>query len=113
MDVHEQMKERLGGPPSPTEDEVTKSIEQYTAGIPSSAILGIALGAMLLSIVAQLGGRGKWGSFVGQWVPTILMLGVYNKLVKLEGHDQTDRGDGQAVPSRRSRRPTPQDRSRA
>jgi hypothetical protein len=43
MDGLEQMKERLGGSPSPTEDEVTKSIEQYTAGIPSSAILGIAV----------------------------------------------------------------------
>jgi hypothetical protein len=113
MDDLRQMKERLGGPPSPTEDDLTKSIEQYTAGIPSSAFLAIALGAMLLSISAQFGGRGKWGNFVAQWVPTILMLGVYNKLVKLEGHDQTDRGDGQAVPSRRLRRLTPQDRSGA
>jgi hypothetical protein len=113
MDVLEQMKERLGGPPMPTEDAVTKSIERYRAGIPSSAILAIALGAMLLSILAQLGGRGKWGSFIAQWLPTILMMGVYNKLIKLEGHDQTDRGDGQAVQSRRSRRPTRQDRSRA
>ena len=51
MDVLERMKERLGGPPSPTEDDVTKSIEQYTAGIPSSAFLATALGAMLLSML--------------------------------------------------------------
>jgi hypothetical protein len=25
-------------------------------------------------------------------VPTWLILGLYNKLVKVEGHDQTDRG---------------------
>jgi hypothetical protein len=74
--------------------------------------LAIALGALLLSIVSQIGGRGKWGSVIAQWAPTILMLGVYNKLVKLE-HDQTDRGDGPAVQSRRSRRPTRLNRSRA
>jgi hypothetical protein len=25
--------------------------------------------------------------FVGHWVPTLLLLGVYNKLVKLHGSD--------------------------
>jgi hypothetical protein len=42
--------------------------------------------------VAPLGGRGKWGNFIAQWVPTVLTLGVYNKLVKFEGHDRFDRG---------------------
>jgi hypothetical protein len=75
-----------------TEDDVTKSIERYTAGIPSSVFLAVAIGAMGLSLVGQLGGRGKWGNFVAQWAPTLLVMGVYNKLVKLEGHDQRDRG---------------------
>jgi hypothetical protein len=26
--------------------------------------------------------RKTWANFVGQWVPTILILGIYNKLVK-------------------------------
>jgi hypothetical protein len=75
-----------------TEDEVTKTIERYTAGIPSSAFLAVAVGAIGLSLLGQLGGRGKWGNFIAQWVPTLLVMGVYNKLVKLEGHDQQDRG---------------------
>jgi hypothetical protein len=79
--------------PTPTEDQFTKSVEQYTAAIPSSAYLGIAVGAMALSLICQMTGRGKWGNFIAQWVPTWLIIGVYNKLVKLEGHDQTDPGE--------------------
>jgi hypothetical protein len=30
----------------------------------------------------------KWGNFIAQWVPTWLIIGLYNKLVKLEGHDR-------------------------
>lgn len=76
----------------PTEDEFTKTIEQYTASIPSSAYLAVAVGAMGLSLLFQVTGRGKWGNFIAQWVPTWLIIGLYNKVVKLEGHDQTDRG---------------------
>ena len=76
---------------TPAEDAVTKSIERQTARIPSGAMLALALGAMGVATVSQLSGRGKWGNFIAQWVPTILIMGVYNKLVKLEGHDQTDR----------------------
>jgi hypothetical protein len=32
------------------------------------------------------------GDFIAQWVPTWLIIGLYNKLVKLEGHDQLDGG---------------------
>ena len=28
--------------------------------------------------------------FVGQWAPTLLILGLYNKLVKQHGSDFTD-----------------------
>jgi hypothetical protein len=79
--------------PSTTEDRFTKTVEDYTGAIPSSAFLGVAVGAMALSFALQVTGQGKWGNFIAQWVPTWLIIGVYNKLVKLEGHDQTDRGN--------------------
>lgn len=75
-----------------TEDEFTKTIEEYTASIPSSAYLGIAVAAMGVSFLCQVTGQGKWGNFIAQWVPTWLIIGLYNKVVKTEGHDQTDRG---------------------
>ena len=80
------------GAGSMTEDEVTKSLERVTSSIPSSAYLGIALAAIALSLAAQIGGHGKWGNFVAQWVPTWLIIGLYNKLVKTQGHDRMDRG---------------------
>jgi len=78
--------------PEPSEDEFTKSIEKSTASLPSSAFLGIALGAIGLSLVCQVTGKGKWGNFIAQWVPTWLIIGLYNKMVKQQGHDQFDRG---------------------
>ena len=75
-----------------TEDQFTKTVEKYTATLPSSAYLAVAIGAMGLSLVFQATGRGKWGNFIAQWAPTWLILGLYNKLVKLEGHDHSDRG---------------------
>lgn len=90
MESYEQ-NEILDNAPQPSEDEFTKTIEKYTASIPSSAYLAIAVGAMGLSLFCQLVGRGKWGNFIAQWVPTWLIIGLYNKVVKQEGHDQLDR----------------------
>ena len=73
--------------PKPTEDQFTKTIEIYTASVPSSGYLAVAIGAMGFSLACQVAGRGKWGNFIAQWVPTWLIIGLYNKLVKLEGHD--------------------------
>ena len=97
MDVMRQAEQLVGPPPEIREDQVTKTIEKYTAAIPSSAYLGVAIGAMGLSLLFQLGGRGKWGNFVAQWVPTWLIIGLYNKVVKTEGHDRQDRGHGTAT----------------
>jgi hypothetical protein len=75
-----------------TEDRFTKTVEEYTGAVPSSAFLGIAVAAMAASLAFQLAGQGKWGNFLAQWVPTWLIIGLYNKMVKLEGHDQYDLG---------------------
>jgi hypothetical protein len=91
METEQEITEQGDSESNRREDRFTKTVEQYTARIPSSAYLGIAIGAMALSIACQAMGRGKWGNFIAQWVPTWLIIGVYNKIVKLEGHDQTDR----------------------
>lgn len=75
----------------PREGEFTKQVERYTAAIPSSSYLAVAVAAMAASLVFQIGGRGKWGNFLAQWVPTWLIIGLYNKMVKLEGHDFASR----------------------
>jgi hypothetical protein len=69
------MRNTVSAPSAPTEDSVTKAIEACIARVPSSALLSVALGAMGLSLLGPLGGRGKWGNFIAQWVPTILIMG--------------------------------------
>ena len=71
MANYEQMTETgASQQPSRTEDQFTKTIEEYTSAIPSSAYLGVAIGAMALSLFFQVTGQGKWGNFIAQWVPT-------------------------------------------
>lgn len=69
------------------EGEVAKSIEQQTAKLPSDIFLWAALGSMAISLTMQLTGNRHKSLFIGQWAAPFLLLGVYNKLVKLEGHD--------------------------
>jgi hypothetical protein len=69
------------------EGQVTKQIESVTSKLPSGMFLGIAFGSIGLSALLQMMGRKADAQFIGQWVPTVLILGLYNKLVKLEGSE--------------------------
>lgn len=69
------------------EGELTKRIEHFTSQVPSGVYLSLALGSVGLSALLHLAGRKQDATFVGHWAPTILMLGLYNKLVKLQGSD--------------------------
>jgi len=76
------------------EGPVAKAIEKQTAKIPSDIFFWTALGSMALSAGLRAAGCKSSSQFVGQWAAPILLLGLYNKLVKLEGHDKDDKGDG-------------------
>jgi len=78
---------QYGDPQEHEEGPVAKSIEQETAKLPSDLFLWGAVGSMGISLALALTGRGKGSVFVGQWAPTILILGLYNKMVKLHGSD--------------------------
>jgi hypothetical protein len=69
------------------EGKVARSIEQQTAKIPSDAFLWSALGAIGASLILRVSGKEHAANFVGQWAPTFLILGMYNKTVKLHGSD--------------------------
>lgn len=75
-----------------SEGQVAKAIEEKTANIPSDAFLWAALGSMAVSAGLKIAGHKHSALFVGQWAAPFLLLGIYNKLVKLEGHDQNDKG---------------------
>lgn len=74
-----------------TEGPVAKAIEEQTSKLPSDLFLWGALGSMGVSLTLKLMGKKNEALFVGQWAAPFLLLGVYNKLVKLEGHDKEDK----------------------
>ncbi|HEU4633352.1 MAG TPA: hypothetical protein VFS22_05165 [Flavisolibacter sp.] len=73
--------------PEHKEGRVASAIEEQTAKIPSDVFLWAALGSMAISLGLQIAGVKKRSLFIGQWAAPFLLLGLYNKLVKLEGHD--------------------------
>jgi hypothetical protein len=74
--------------PRATEGGMTKKIESVTAKVPSLGYLGLAIGSMALSAaLAAFSERKTLANFVGLWVPSFMLMGIYNKLVKLEGSD--------------------------
>jgi hypothetical protein len=93
-----QLRERREG-------KIARAIESQTAKLPSDVFLLAAGIAMVGSLAFQvLGPRPKTGifgrrvegraplaSFMGQWVPTLLIFGLYNKLVKVAGPDRMSR----------------------
>ena len=78
-------------PAQHSEGRVARAIEDQTAKLPSDTFLWAAGGAILGSLALMLAGRKDTANFVGQWAPTLLILGLYNKIVKELGHDRFDR----------------------
>jgi hypothetical protein len=76
---------------SHAEGRVAKTIEEQTAKLPSDAFLWAAVGAMAASATMQAMGNKHVSLFIGQWAPTFLIFGLYNKLVKQLGSDRTER----------------------
>lgn len=68
-----------------TEPTFTRMVEQQTGRIPSHWFLLAALGTMGASLAFELTGQSRWSRFLGMWAPTLLITGVYNKLVKSLG----------------------------
>jgi hypothetical protein len=76
---------------SKSEGKVAAAIEEQTAKLPSDLFLWAALGSMAASLTLKFIAKKHTALFVGQWAAPFLLLGIYNKLVKLEGHDQQNK----------------------
>jgi hypothetical protein len=91
------------------EGPIARKIERQTAKLPSDLFLWAAGAAVITSLGFEVvgmirgEGRGFFGGlfkgapkasaplagFIGMWVPSLLLLGVYNKIVKVAGSDRT------------------------
>jgi hypothetical protein len=73
------------------EGPVARAIESKTARLPSDLFLWGSLASIAVSLALQLSGKKatkQASNFIGQWAPTLLILGLYNKVVKVAGHDR-------------------------
>jgi len=75
------------------EGPVARSIEQYTAQMPSDWFLWAAGASIVGSLGLMASGHRHGSLFVGQWAPTFLLLGIYNKIVKVAGSDQSSQSN--------------------
>ena len=66
-------------------DDVMETMEN----LPSSVYYGGVLGSILLSIVLYATGKRHAAIFVGLWAPTILNLGLYNKMLRPSEEPET------------------------
>lgn len=65
------------------EGSLTRLIEQQTAKVPSDVFLLAAFGAIGLSLYYFASGNRERSNLLGLWAPTLLTMGLYNKLVKM------------------------------
>jgi hypothetical protein len=70
------------------EGQLAKTIENQTAKLPSDVFLWASLGAIALSLTMKVMKKDHAALFIGQWTAPFLLLGVYNKMVKQNGHDR-------------------------
>jgi len=88
METQEKVKKKVENyNPDHREGKIATALEEQTSKIPSDAFLWASFGSIIVSITFKVMGRNKDALFVGQWAPTLLIIGLYNKLVKLLGHE--------------------------
>lgn len=73
------------------EGKVAKAIETQTAKAPSDWYLWSSFAVMGMALTLKLLGKDHISLFIGQWASPLLIMGLYNKIVKVEGHDKSSK----------------------
>jgi hypothetical protein len=91
-DENEMRRGRTAGPKPESEPRGRTQIDMATSTrlVHTDTFLWASLLSMAASAALHFGGNKPASQFVGQWAPTLLILGVYNKLVKQLGSDSLD-----------------------
>ncbi|MGZ4961124.1 MAG: hypothetical protein ACXWC8_01090 [Limisphaerales bacterium] len=79
--IAEKIENRIAGREGP----VGRAVEQYASKVPSDIFFWAAAGSIAASLAMKIAKRDEEALFVGQWAPTFLLLGLFNKLVKSVG----------------------------
>jgi hypothetical protein len=90
------------------EGQVATLLEEVTSRVPSDVYLWTAVGTAAAALGLFIGGKKHTGLLLGQLAPSLLIIGLYNKLVKIEGHDEEDKEEKeQKTPRRNTNSPAP------
>jgi len=73
------------------EGRVARAIETQTARLPSDTFLWAGIASLVFAGYCQMrerSSRRQMGLFVGQLAAPLLLMGLYNKIVKVAGSDR-------------------------
>ena len=76
------------------EGPVAKAIETQTAKLPSDLFLWTAAGFWISSLALHSMGKKHAALMVGQCITPVLVMGLYDKMVKQWGHDAQSKLNG-------------------
>lgn len=68
-------------------ETLNQTAEEVSTRVPSTLFMAAALASIGISLFLQIRGNRQWSLFVGQWVPSFLLFGLFNKLTKSLGPD--------------------------
>jgi hypothetical protein len=87
---HARLERQTNGRESQRHSEgvVARTIEDQTARLPSDTFLWAAGASIVGSLFLRSTGNKDGSQFVGQWAPVFLIMGLYNKIVKVAGSDR-------------------------
>lgn len=76
--------------PEPVEGKMTAAIERQTSRVPSGVYFNLALASIATSLtIAVTTRKMELANFVGHWSSAFMLMGIYNKLVKLHGRSES------------------------
>ena len=64
--------------------EADRMVENQVRRVPPSLLVGLALGSMAVSAAFAVAGKLKVANFIGQWVPSLLILATFDRLMQAE-----------------------------
>ncbi len=79
--------------------EADRMVESQVRRVPPSLLVGLALGSMALSAAFAVGGKLKIANFIGQWVPSLLILATFDRLLQSEGGESGIQASSSALPN--------------
>jgi hypothetical protein len=64
--------------------EADRLVEDQVRRVPPSLLVGLAFGSMAVSAAFAVAGKLKVANFIGQWVPSLLILATFDRLMQAE-----------------------------